>query len=76
MEEFRLRSSRYCPFLLPSLGKSGGGLVRQQPSGRLPSGQVRAIRAQDFQRLCVEWRYYGCPGYRFWRGGAPTLRVT
>lgn len=67
VEEFRLRSPLYCPFLLPILA-DGPWSCTSQPACRLPSGQVRGIARCELERLCVNGRYHECPGYRFWRG--------
>ena len=72
VEEFRLRSPLYCPFLLPIL-VDGTWSYSSQPSCRLPSGELRGISACEFERFCVAGRYYDCPGYRFWRQSAPLL---
>lgn len=66
MEEFRLRSRLYCPFLLPVLSERPS-MYSAQASCRLPSGRVRVIPTMTARGLCSDGRYYDCPAYRFWR---------
>jgi len=66
VEEFRLRSTLYCPFLLPILSERPW-TYWAQVSCRLPSGRVRVIPTMTARALCTDGRYYDCPAYRFWR---------
>jgi hypothetical protein len=61
------RAALNCPFLRAPL-TNGSGTWSAQAYCRLPSGHLRPISRDVLQRVCAHGRFYGCPGYRFWKG--------